>query len=124
MRSDSSTGVCQIFAATAIKAINYAVAWNILTSRTYDENNWQDMWEVWQALHSDEEFNIKMALFTMMMEAGFNGSATPNDLRKMTPSQVIAACSGYNGDGDEAMKYDRKRMMLYYTIQRWHESFR
>lgn len=123
-RKDSSTGICQIFAATAIKAINYAVAWGILTSRTYDANRWQDMWEVWQALYSDEQFSIKMALFTMMMEAGLNGGVTPNDLRTMTPSQVIAACFGYNGDNEEAMKYGRKRMMLYYTIQRWHESFR
>ncbi|MBF0817475.1 DUF1906 domain-containing protein [Microbacterium paludicola] len=130
---DSSTGCCQIKASTALRSINWAVANGVLASRTYDPDRWQDMWEIWQLLNTDEEWNIRAAAVTMMREAaraGQGGGASIAELRIMTPSQVMAMCTGYNyswsdvGMGDEAMRYGRNRMNLYYAIARWHEIFR
>lgn len=121
---DSSTGPCQIFARTAIAARAYAVNNGLLAERIYSEEVWQDMWEVWQKLNTDEEYNITTAMFVMMMEANENAGMGPGDLRQLTPSQVLRTCFGYNGDNIDAMKYGRKRTQLYYVIRRWHESFK
>lgn len=117
---DSSTGPCQIFAKTAIQARNWAVGAGILTDRLYDHNVWQDMWEMWQKLADDQQFNIRTAMFVMMYYAATRVGVAADQMRSLTPSQVMNALTGYNGDG----VYGRKRMMLYYLIQRWHEDFR
>lgn len=56
----------------------------------------------------------------MMYEANRMAALTPTQMRGITPSQVQRMCFGYNGD----MVYGRNRTALYYTIQRWEESFR
>lgn len=129
-RSDSSTGVCQTFAGTAIRANNWGISEGIVTSRSYDANNWRDLWDMWRLIKNDEQSGILMATLTMMMEASGAGGASRSQLRQMTPSQVIAMCVGYNNswfDGgnpaEESMVYGRNRMQLYYTIKRWHQSF-
>ncbi|RWZ49536.1 DUF1906 domain-containing protein [Labedella phragmitis] len=129
-RSDSSTGVCQAKAETAIRANNWGVSQGIVTSRSYDAAVWQDMWDMWRLIKNDEESAILMGALTMMMEASGAGGASRSQLRQMTPSQVMAMCVGYNNswfDGgtpaQESMVYGRNRMQLYYTIKRWHQSF-
>lgn len=119
MHDDSSTGLCQIFARTAIKSRNWAVSAGILTDRVYDANKWQDVWEMWQKL-GDEQFNIRTAMFVMMYEANTRTLVAATAMRTLSPSQVMAALVGYNGD----LVYGRRRMYLYYLIQRWHQSFR
>lgn len=44
----------------------------------------------------------------------------PSNLRQLIPSQVTSTLDESNG----GMVYGRNRAALYYTIQRWHESFR
>ncbi|MGZ0712564.1 glycoside hydrolase domain-containing protein (plasmid) [Coraliomargarita sp. W4R53] len=117
---DSSTGPCQIFARTAIAARQYAVTYGLLSERIYNPGVWQDVWEVWTKLNTDEQYNITTAMFTMMMYANQKAGMTTTNLRQLTPSQVIRTCYGYNGD----MVYGRSRMQLYYVIHRWHDSFR
>ncbi|UOE43858.1 glycoside hydrolase domain-containing protein [Agromyces larvae] len=117
---DSSTGPCQVFARTAITARNWAVRQGLLTDRIYDTDVWQDMWEMWQKLANDEAFNIRTAMFVMMYYATTRTGVPATELRNLTPSQVMNALTGYNNDG----VYGRKRMVLYYLIQRWHETFR
>lgn len=117
---DSSTGPCQIKAETAIKARNWAVGQGLLSSRLYDFGVWQDVWEIWYNLNTDEAFNITTGMYVMMYEANRMAALTPTQLRGITPSQVQRMCFGYNGD----MIYGRNRTALYYTIQRWEESFR
>lgn len=127
---DSSTGVCQIFGRTGIRAINFGRNVGLISARQYDPSRWQDVWEVWQRLSTDEEFCIRVAAINMILEAGRPGGVTSTQLRSMTPSQVMAMCVGYNdsfydsGQGESGMIYGRNRMQLYYAIQRWHESFR
>ena len=130
LSDDSSTGVCQVFARTGIAAINFGRTRGLISSREYDPSRWEDVWEVWQRLHSDEEYCIRVAAINMIREAGHSRGVTHTQLRSMNPSQVMSMCAGYNdssfdGDqGESGMIYGRNRMQLYYAIQRWHESFR
>lgn len=120
---DSSTGLCQIFASTAVKAHNFALEKGLITGRKYSSSVWQDMWEMWKALQ-EHEFNLKMAMFTMMMEASNDMGIDPGQTKSMTPSQVMRTCALYNGTNEGAMIYGRNRMSQYYTICKWEESFR
>ncbi|CAN7407049.1 DUF1906 domain-containing protein [Microbacterium maritypicum] len=120
---DSSTGLCQIFAKTAIKAHNFAVFKGLISERTYDFNVWQDMWTMWKALQN-AEYNLRSAMFVMMMEANIDMGIEPNQTRTMTPSQIMRTCVRYNGTGDSALVYGRNRMSQYLTICKWEESFR
>lgn len=120
---DSSTGLCQIFAATAIAAHNFAVSKGLINGAPKSTSNWNDMWQMWQALQ-DGEYSLKMAMFVMMMEASFDMGIQPSQTRDMTPSQVMRMCALYNGTNDAALRYGRNRMSQYYTICKWEESFR
>jgi hypothetical protein len=59
-------------------------------------------------------------MFVMMYYATTRTGVPATQLRNLTPSQVMDTLTGYNGDG----VYGRKRMALYYLIQRWREDFR
>jgi hypothetical protein len=104
---------------SSIRSRNWAVEAKILKDRLFDSSKWQDVWEMWQYLQ-DEQFNIRTAMFVMMYEASTRTGVAAKDMRALTPSQVMAALVGYNND----MIYGRRRMYLYYLIQRWHEMFR
>ena len=128
---DSSTGPCQMFARTGIRANNWAVSKGLVSSRTYDVHNWRDIWEMWKIIHNDEQAAIRLAALNMMAEA-VAGSDTPHtQLRTMNPSQVMAMCVGYNdswydgsgGPCPDGMVYGRHRYMLYWTLHRWHQGF-
>ncbi|MDQ1124946.1 glycoside hydrolase domain-containing protein [Microbacterium trichothecenolyticum] len=128
---DSSTGCCQVFARTAIRANNWLIEKKLITGTKYDAANWRDRWAVWKMLKGDEEQCIRFAAYTMIMEALTSPVAPASDqLRTMTPSQIMAMCTGYNNswtdDGgltDSSMIYGRNRLQLYLALQRWHQSF-
>lgn len=117
---DSSTGICQIFAKTAIASRNWARSQGYLSDRMYDFSNPQDAWDTWTELRNNEEFSLETALFTMMREAERMAQVAPVNVRDMTPSQVQRTLQGYNG----GVIYGRNRTHLYYVIMRLEESFR
>lgn len=124
---DSSTGPAQMFGRTAIRANNWGVSKGLVSTRTYDANNWRDVWEMWKIVHNDEQAAIRLAALNMTAEASEGAGVSHTDLWTMNPSQVTAMCVGYNGSwfdgpGESAMVYGRRRMALY-TIHRWQQSF-
>lgn len=83
---------------------------------------------MWKIVHNDEQAAIRLAALNMMAEASEGAGVSHTDLCTMNPSQVMAMCVGYNGSwfdgpGESAMVYGRRRMALYYTIHRWQQSF-
>ena len=118
--SDSSTGICQIFAATAIAARNFVIEQGLISAPLHDANDWRDMWKIWKLLNEDSEFNLETALFVMMYYAHRNAAIQPDQMREMTPSDIQEMCRGYNG----GLVYGRSRTQLHYLIRRWHEVFR
>lgn len=123
--TDCSTGVCQIFAATAIRSRNWAVSQGLLSDRLYDAGTWQDMFEMWSKLRNNDAFNITTCMYVMMYEAATSGYSL-SGLRDLTPSEVMHVLGRYN-DHDQTygnVFYGRKLVPLYYEIQRAHASFR
>lgn len=118
--NDSSTGICQIFARTAISARNWAVAGGLISEPLRSFDNTSEAWDVWNRLRTDERYSIETALFVMMQAAQQMAKVAPAFLRDMTPSQVLRTLYGYNGGA----VYGRNRTHLYYTIMRWENSFR
>ena len=63
-KEDCSTGIAQIFAATAINAYNNAIDRQIITGTKYTYE--KDRAEVWKKLHEDDEFNIYMCVLNLI----------------------------------------------------------
>lgn len=102
---DSSTGVGQIFAATAIDAYNLEYGTN------YNKLDWKDKELFWNKLQ-DDQYNVEMAAMVLKLKAndcGYNINNLSDEQRKL----VLA---GYNGSGDAALAYG-------VTVHDYYESF-
>lgn len=96
---DSSTGLCQIKARTAIAAINWAndPVRRFTSLPNHDPSNLDDVWEIWVRLRSDPEFNIRMAALVLLHGADLDGFDYKN-LLSPTPNEVLQILGKYNGD--------------------------
>ena len=100
---DSSTGLSQIFAHTAIEANNQAIYRGIINGKVYDIDNWHDVYEMWNLLYNDNEFNIKMLVLEVLDCA--RKTNTSEIFWEHNEIQTKAILSRYNGTGEEAEKY-------------------
>lgn len=106
-RTDSSTGLGQIFASTAIKALNNADDRGFI-SLPYHYNNsvWQDVWYIWHNLHDDNSYNIKCCSLVILDCQYEYASILPYDeFFDCTESQIKTILSRYNGYGPDAATY-------------------
>ncbi len=95
---DSSTGIGQIFASTAIKAENI-----VLNNTALDTKAEDDLWNMWQKLQ-DPETNIYYIGLVLKMEA----KNLDIDLSSSTRKEKIQVMGEYNGNidyGRHAIKY-------------------
>lgn len=107
IKTDSSTGLGQIFASTAIKALNHAEDRGFinLTSQ-YDQGDWQDVWYVWKNLHDNNTYNIYCcALVILDCQYEFETSVPFEDFFDFSESQIKTILARYNGYGDAAAEY-------------------
>lgn len=70
---DASTGIAQIFAATAIDSINHAIATGLITGNRYDVDNWKDVEYIWNKLHTDKQFSIETCALVLIRAANLIG---------------------------------------------------
>lgn len=119
---DCSTGFGQIFASTAIDAINYAVDRGLYYGKKYNIKDWKDVWEIWQKLHNDINFNIEICALVLIWGAndvGINGikySYTDQELK-----EIIAR---YNGEGVDAAAYGQRNLETYKIFEYYNELCR
>ena len=106
-KTDSSTGLGQIFASTAIKAINNANARGFITNEPYYEtSSWQDVWEVWSKLHGNVDFNLQCcALVILDCQYEYKDSIAYEEFFLHSETQIKTILARYNGYGDEAANY-------------------
>lgn len=110
-RLDSSTGLGQIFAATAIDAINWSEGRTV-----YDCGNWRDLRTVWLKLKTDDVYNIETAALvlaykrSLLQDAG-NPSPTPGDIMQ-----------AYNGTGPLSLRYRAVTLEYYQAFQTYRRS--
>ncbi|WGW11864.1 DUF1906 domain-containing protein [Saxibacter everestensis] len=114
---DSSTGVCQIFARTAIDATNFAVGKGIYSSRTFDAANWRDVWQMWQNLQ-EEAGNIAQAALVLIRAA--NQAGVGVDYWNFSAASVRAVLARYNGTNADATEYGRRNYGLYTILEKYN----
>jgi peptidoglycan hydrolase-like protein with peptidoglycan-binding domain len=114
---DSSTGPCQIFAKTAIEAINWARTKGLTSLPARSLSNQADMWTIWLQLHNDEEFNLTMAAL-VLLKAAADKSVT----NVLNPSavDVQAVLGKYNGEP----QYGVDNYPLYQLLEGYNAAAR
>lgn len=122
-RDDCSTGFAQIFASTAIKARNFARSRGLISDREYSEENWKDIWEIWQKLNSDVSFNLECCALTLLWGADDIGiSSNPYNYTEDETKRVLAR---YNGVGEAVVNdYGVKNLGLYKIFERYNKAAR
>lgn len=103
MKEDSSTGIGQMFASVAINAHNLAISKGLINENCYNANDWHDCAYVWNKLHDEDEFAIKMT--TLEMHHCADCVCVCGSLFDCTDSQIKAILARYNGTGSEAASY-------------------
>lgn len=96
-KSDSSTGLGQIFANTAIVANNNAINKGLITGRIYSSNVFNDRKDMWYGLYNNDEFNIKMVTLELIDCAREKGYI--NNMFYYTTNQNKGLLARYNGTG-------------------------
>lgn len=119
IRDDSSTGLGQIFAKVAIGALNNAKILGLATEYDYmDETNPEDISQMWNLLHNDNEYNITMVYYEILNCAGKSGQPQM-DFCNYTPAQVKAVLARYNGTGDAAADYGEEVYEYYLVFEKY-----
>lgn len=118
-RTDSSTGLGQIFAETAIGANNMAVNKGIIKNKYYNNNDWHDMWDMWSKLKEDNSFNIKMVTLEIINCAIKKN--LPEKIINYSESQMKSLLSRYNGTGNDALLYGEECYSYYLLFRRFNQ---
>ena len=115
--SDSSTGLGQIFASTAIDALNHADEREfIMLDTQYDSSDWNDVWDVWYSLHTDQEYNLKCcALVILDCQYEYEETVPYENFFDYSSTQIKKILSRYNGTGEAAVEYG-ELCYVYYQI--------
>ena len=102
MREDSSTGLGQIFAKTAINAHNFCIKDGVLAGDTYDYNDWKDRKEVWYNLKDDDKYNIQYVGLVLYHAADM---VNVDNLYKLNSEEAKKVLARYNGTNSNAKTY-------------------
>lgn len=113
MRDDSSTGLGQIQAKTAVTANNHAVANKYIVGVKYSYSNWKHRKTVWYKLKDDNEHNVGMVGLVLKDIANEKRIETKN-LSVQNSKKVLAR---YNGTKTAATRYG-KLVYRYYKLFR------
>ncbi len=110
-RLDSSTGIGQIFAKTAIKS------YNEYYHTDYDSKNWKDLKLFWNKLQEDE-FNTEMVALILKSNANEFGY----DINNLSSQQLKEVLARYNGTNQNAKKYGDVVREYYYSFKEYANS--
>lgn len=119
---DSSTGLAQIFARTAIRARNYCIQAGIVSGTALDVNNRDHVWTAWQALHNDDNQNVETVPQILFHAANMQGLARPGLDTSDQSSRLIL--ERYNGTGPDAVKYGYELLGVYRVFEKYHRLLR
>lgn len=121
-REDASTGIAQIFAATAIRARNWAVNRGLISGSPLDGDDWKVVEQVWTSLHDDGNYNIStvpLVLFEGGAQVGVTGirlNYSGAELRKLF--------ARYNGTGAGADHYGVELHGVYQILESYNAQRR
>lgn len=118
-KTDSSTGYAQIYAFVAINAINFAVTEGITTyeklgipaDHTLHPRNVNDLWQIWQRLNREPQFNIEIAALNLL-SAAKEKTGRP-DFASYTPDEIKRIYTRYNGTSSAITEYGEQTYRYY-----------
>jgi hypothetical protein len=110
--SDSSTGLGQIYAKSAIKALNWYNSADL-----YDYDSWKDREEIWLKLKYDDSYNIHM----IGLICRYNDYILKEDQNIASPS-VRDILRTYNGSGPSAERYEEVTYQYYLAFTQYNED--
>ncbi|TCO62900.1 hypothetical protein EV192_1021040 [Actinocrispum wychmicini] len=122
VREDSSTGIAQIFAATAIRARNWAMGQGLISGTPYNAEDWHVVYNVWNSLHDDGNFNVSsvpLVLFEGAAQVGVPGLRLNYDV-----SELRKIFARYNGTGADADHYGAELEGVYQIFETYNASRR
>lgn len=115
-KRDSSTGYGQIFAATAIQAINYAYEKGMRELPIVAPLNMQaSMRNVWRKLHGDMQFNIHCIALCLLHAADEMAGST--DFSAFSPEELQLIFTRYNANTHRITPYGKETYKHYQTFQ-------
>jgi hypothetical protein len=120
--TDSSTGLAQIRAATAISSRNYCIAQQIIGGTSMDPASEADLWPVWQRLNEDDVYNISTIPLVHIWGANDIGQRRPGLDYSEAESQAVLA--RYVGTGDEPDNIGRQQLGLFRVFEKYNAPMR
>lgn len=114
---DCSTGVAQIFARTSIAAHNYCVNSGII-----DEPLRSDVWNEWQMLNGDDNYNIQMVPRVLIHAASMMGLERPS--LSFSDRSTRLTLQRYNGHPPDAEPYGHQLLSLYNIFEKYNAPLR
>ncbi|PPK48795.1 glycoside hydrolase domain-containing protein [Clostridium algidicarnis] len=122
IKDDSSTGMCQIFARTAIKAINFSIDRGLISGMKYDTNDWHNVAEVWHKLHNDLDYCVYICALVLMW--GANDINIGDNYYDYSPEEIKKVIARYNGTGSDASEYGIRNYELYNIFEHYNKLSR
>lgn len=120
-KKDSSTGICQIFAKTAIEAYNFAVGQGLISEKNLLTENKENVKNMWYKLYSDVDFNIKMGTLNLLYCAWQKNGSYKYDTDESNIKRILER---YNGKGKAAIEYAERNYGLYKIFEKYNEAMR
>ena len=117
IKTDSSTGIAQIFAKTAINALKNARARGFISlSEPYDFNDYEDAWYVWDRMHSNDDYSIDCcSLVILDCQYEFSSEIPYSEFFDYSAGKIKRILARYNGTNDKATEYG-EACYKYYEI--------
>lgn len=122
VHEDASTGIAQIFAATAIRARNWALGQGLITGDPLNGNDWHVVYNTWNSLHDDGNYNVSTVpyvLFEGAAQLGITGLRL-----NYTETELRQIFSRYNGTGEGAELYGRELHGVYLIFEDHNAALR
>lgn len=121
-QEDCSTGISQIFAATAIRGRNWAAARGLISASPLDGGDWRVVERVWSSLHDDGNYNI--ATVPLVLFEGAAQVGVPGLRLDYTEVELRKVFARYNGTGAAADQYGGELHGVYRIFESFNASLR
>ncbi len=121
-KDDSSTGLAQIFARTAINARNFAVQQGIINGPLLDTGDPADVWSVWQKLQ-EGTYTVNTVGYVHIWDADDITVPRPG-LDPVSDDYVSEVLARFNGTGPDADEYGQQLLGLYKVFEKYEAPLR
>lgn len=118
-KEDSSTGLGQIFAGTAISALNYLNKRNNINI-TYNYENWRERYSIWNKLRTNNEYNVSMIANILVFRAISEINIDNDFFLGYSEESRILLLARYNGTNDSAKKYGKEVYRYYEVFEKYN----